>query len=123
MSTDDWYGPDAATFGDRLSAARDNAGMSRADLARRIGVRDATLKNWEEDRAEPRANRVSTIAGCLGVSVMWLLNGEGAGVPAPGEESAPVLPDGAREELRAIRRLLREADERAERLERTLANV
>ena len=30
MAADDWYGPDAATFGDRLAAARDNAKMTQA---------------------------------------------------------------------------------------------
>ena len=79
----DWYGPDAATFGDRVSAARERAGMTQAVLAKRLGVRLATLRAWEDDLSEPRANRLSTLAGVLNVSMMWLINGEGEGIDAP----------------------------------------
>lgn len=81
----DWYGPEAATFGDRLAAARDAAGMTQAILAKRLGVRLATLRGWEEDLSEPRANRLSMLAGILNVSMGWLMTGEGEGVEAPGE--------------------------------------
>jgi len=84
-SETDWYGPDAATFGDRVAAARDNAGMTQAMLAKRLGVRLATLRAWENDLSEPRANRLSMLAGLLNVSMMWLINGEGEGLDEPGE--------------------------------------
>ena len=76
----DWYDPEATTFGDRLSGAREAAGMSQAALARRLGVKPTTLRSWEEDRAEPRANRVQMLSGLLNVSLVWLLTGEGDGV-------------------------------------------
>ena len=79
----DWYGPEAATFGDRVAAAREQTGMTQAMLAKRLGVRLATLRGWEEDLSEPRANRLSMLAGLLNVSMMWLINGEGEGVDAP----------------------------------------
>lgn len=82
----DWYGPEAATFGDRLAAAREQAGMSQTDLAKRLGVKLSTLKKWEDDLLEPRANRLSMMAGLLNVTFMWLLNGEGAGVSEPDED-------------------------------------
>jgi transcriptional regulator with XRE-family HTH domain len=81
----DWYGADSATFGDRLAAAREAAGMSQNDLARRLGVKTATLRGWEEDQSEPRANRLSMLSGLLGVSLPWLLTGEGEGVDPPGD--------------------------------------
>lgn len=99
----DWYGPDAATFGDRLAAAREAAGMDQAQAARRIGVKLETLQAWEEDRTEPRANRLQMLAGLLNVSIMWLLNGEGEGLDAPGENAD--LPEEAAEVLAEIRRL------------------
>ena len=76
----DWYGPETATFGDRLSAAIEKSGMMQKLVAQRLGVKVATLKSWEQDISEPRANRLSMLAGLLGVSIMWLLNGEGDGV-------------------------------------------
>jgi len=83
MNDTDWYGPDAATFGDRLSAGREQAGMDQETLAKRLGVRVTTVRKWEDDHAEPRANRLSMLAGLLNVSMMWLINGEGEGLDEP----------------------------------------
>ena len=76
----DWYGPETATFGDRLSAAIEKSGMTQKLVAKRLGIKVATLKSWEQDISEPRANRLSMLAGLLNVSIMWLLHGEGDGV-------------------------------------------
>lgn len=83
----DWFGAESATFGDRLAAARDAAGMSQNDLARRLGVKVATLRGWEDDQSEPRANRLQMLSGLLAVSLPWLLTGEGDGVEPPSESS------------------------------------
>lgn len=88
----DWYGPDAATFGDRVAAAREQAGMTQAQLAKRLGVKLKTLKDWEQDISEPRANRLSMMAGLLNVSLMWLINGEGEGITHP-EDDAAITPE------------------------------
>ena len=88
----DWYGLDTATFGDRLAAARDHAGMTQSDLAKRLGVKPETLRNWEQDLSEPRANRLSMIAGLLNVSIMWLLNAEGEGIASP-DALVQIAPD------------------------------
>lgn len=85
--TADWYSPEQATFGDRLAAAREQAGMTQGVLAKRLGVRLPTLRSWEEDLSEPRANRLSMLAGLLNVSIMWLINGEGEGVDGPSDET------------------------------------
>ncbi len=78
-----WYDPDTSTFGDRIAGAREAAGMSQGELARRLGVRLNTLRGWEDDRAEPRANKLQMMAGLLNVSLVWLLNGVGEGAPSP----------------------------------------
>lgn len=65
------------TLGGRLARARDAAGMSEADIARQIGVKKTTIVAWETDRAAPRANRLTMLAGILGVSASWLLYGVG----------------------------------------------
>ncbi len=76
------YSEAAATFGDRMTLAREAQGMNQEDLARRLGIRLQTLRNWEDDRSEPRANRLQMLAGVLGVSMVWLLTGEGEGGPS-----------------------------------------
>lgn len=118
---DDWYGPDAATFGDRVAGARDAAGMTQAQLARRLGVRKATLVGWEEDLSEPRANKLSMMAGLLNVSIMWLLTGEGEGTSAPdGDEAFEPDLSSFLAELREIRAEMRANAERAARLEKRM---
>lgn len=69
--------PDLDTLGGRLSRARDAIGLTPAQLARRLGVQTATLQAWENDRSQPRANRLSMLAGVLNVSLSWLLHGVG----------------------------------------------
>ena len=81
-----WFAEDAATFGDRLAAARSAQAMTQKALARRLGVSLKTLDGWENDIREPRANRLQMLAGVLDVSISWLLTGEGQGV---GSESEP----------------------------------
>ena len=112
----DWYGPDAATFGDRLTAARENADMTQAVLAKRLGVRLATLKSWEDDLSEPRANRLSMLAGLLNVSMMWLINGEGEGLDEP--EQSDALPGDVRNILTDMRALRAEMLKNAESMGR-----
>lgn len=80
---DSWYDDQTATFGDRLAAAREAAGLSVNDLARRAGVAVASVRGWEDDQSEPRANTLQRVAGILGVSIMWLLAGEGDGIDQP----------------------------------------
>ncbi len=83
--TDDsgWYSEDAATFGDRLAGARDAAGLTQAALAAKIGVKTTVIAGWENDLKEPRANRLQMLSGILGVSLSWLLTGQGEGPDAP----------------------------------------
>ena len=114
-SSENWFDADVATFGDRLAAAREAAGMSQEDLAKRLGVKLATLRKWEDDWAEPRANRLSMIAGLLGVSMSWLITGVGEGVDGPEQ---PVAGDNAREILNELRELRTELTAKAEHVGR-----
>lgn len=70
---------DVATFGDRVTHAREAAGLTLAGLARRLGVGQDLVRAWEADQQEPRANQVQMMAGMLGVPLRWLLTGEGQG--------------------------------------------
>ncbi len=97
-----WYSNDSATFGDRVAAAREAVGLSQADLARRLGVKLKTLQGWEDDVSEPRANRLSMLAGLLNVSLVWLLNGEGEGLAEPADPMPTEL-EGLLVELRELK--------------------
>ena len=99
----DWYGPDKATFGDRLVAAREKSNLSQQDLAKRLGVKNSTIKSWENDNSEPRANRLSMLAGLLNVSITWLISAEGSGVEDP--EKSYEMPDDLQEPLKELKAL------------------
>ena len=65
-----------ASIGARIAEAREAAGYSAAQAARRLGVDSRTLQRWERDESVPRGNRLMMLAGLLGVSPAWLLVGE-----------------------------------------------
>ncbi|MGH1330846.1 MAG: helix-turn-helix domain-containing protein [Paracoccaceae bacterium] len=124
IESSDWYAEGNATFGDRLVGAREAAGMSARDLARRLGIKDKTLRNWEEDIAEPRANKLQMLSGVLNVSMRWLLSGAGEGVDAPdeAEQISPEL-EGLLLELRALKVQMVQGSEKLARLEKALRRV
>lgn len=109
-----WFAADVATFGDRLAGAREAAGLTQEELAQRLGVRLTTLQAWEDDMAEPRGNRLSTLAGLLNVSLTWLLTAEGDGLAAPGEGGG--LPAPVRDALADLTRLRAQAADLAQEI-------
>ncbi len=70
-------GEEETTLGGRLYASRQNAGMSLHLVANLLGVKPSTLKSWENDRSEPRVNKLVALAGLLGVSPTHFLAEEG----------------------------------------------
>ena len=116
-----WYAEEAATFGDRLAGAREANGMTQAQLAKNLGIKLATLKAWEQDLSEPRANRLSMLAGLLNVSIMWLLNGEGEGVESPDERDIQTRDvNDLFLELRSLKTQLRQSSDSLGALEKRL---
>jgi transcriptional regulator with XRE-family HTH domain len=86
------------SFGGHLRALREQAGLSRAEVARRAGVPASTLRDWESDRGFP-TTRSGTgffrLAGALGVPFERLA--EGVEDPAVNEaDEAPEERPGAR---------------------------
>ncbi|MCO5146169.1 MAG: helix-turn-helix domain-containing protein [Aquamicrobium sp.] len=111
--------PDSGTLGGRLARARNAAGLSAAQLARRVGVQSATVQSWEDGRSQPHANRLPTLAGVLNVSLSWLLHGVG---PAPAEEDPRTAQD-LGPQLARLKRLHRETAEIIVRLERHMDRI
>jgi transcriptional regulator with XRE-family HTH domain len=111
-----------ATFGDRVAAAREAAGMTQKQMAKRLGVKLSTVRGWEEDLSEPRANKLSMMAGLLNVSIVWLLTGEGEGGLAAPDETEPLSPDidALLMELRDVKTQMNAASDRLGRLEKKL---
>ncbi|MEM6932324.1 MAG: helix-turn-helix transcriptional regulator [Pseudomonadota bacterium] len=122
----DDYTDNAATFGDRLALARERQGMTSAQLARHIGLKAATIQNWEDDRSEPRANKLQMLAGFLNVSIVWLLTGEGEGSPTDLQDQPGASVQNLSEildELRELRKLHMQIGDRMSRFEQRLREI
>jgi transcriptional regulator with XRE-family HTH domain len=124
LSMDD-YSEGAATFGDRLALAREGQNLTQEQLARRLGLRVQTIRNWEFDRSAPRANRLQMVAGFLNVSMIWLLTGEGEGGPVLRGEGKTVSAElsGLLGEIRDIRLSNVKANDRLAKLEKRLREM
>lgn len=120
----DWFGPDAATFGDRVAGAREMSGMTQTELSRRLGIKISTLRAWEEDRSEPRANKLSMLSGLLNVSLPWLLSGQGLG-PNGADESEPISDDlnATLLEIRAVKTEMSAMADKLGQLEKRIRNL
>jgi transcriptional regulator with XRE-family HTH domain len=119
-----WYSEEAATFGDRVAAAREILGVTQGELSRHLGVKEKTVAAWEDDRAEPRANKLAMLSGVLNVSMRWMLTGEGDGISGP-EDGPQAAPDvtALLVELRELRGQASVLSERLGRVEKRLRAV
>ncbi|MGD1878518.1 MAG: helix-turn-helix domain-containing protein [Kiloniellaceae bacterium] len=86
------------TIGGRIARAREAAGLTVAQAARRLGVKTVTWQGWENDRAEPRSNKLLLMAGSFSVSPTWLLTGYGDGPTEVMDDEVQIL----RQELRSV---------------------
>jgi transcriptional regulator with XRE-family HTH domain len=55
------------------------AGLSRADLAERIGVNQSALTHWGKGESNPSIEKIPEIARILGVTIGYLFEEEGGG--------------------------------------------
>lgn len=116
-----YYGDEAATLGDRIVAAREAVGYSQKKLAARLGVKLKTVQGWEEDRTEPRANKAQMMSGILGVSLVWLLSGEGEGVLEPTDATSGSEDiQGILDEIRSLRTDITQATRKLSTVEKRL---
>jgi transcriptional regulator with XRE-family HTH domain len=74
-------------FGQHLRTLREDAGLSRAALARRAGVPANTLRGWEADRGFPGLPAGLRLPRALGVPVERLAEG----VEDPAEDDPAAL--------------------------------
>ena len=61
------------TFSEKITALRERAGMSQADLAERCGVAKKTLMRWERGDAMPDIDKIVLLAEIFSVSTDSLL--------------------------------------------------
>lgn len=71
---------ESETLGQRVRSARERKGMTQEQLAELVleSGRKATVSQWENDNAAPRAAELKRLCEVLGVSSDWLLGLEHA---------------------------------------------
>ena len=92
------------TINDRITASRQAQKMSKAELARRVGISHASVSKWESGLNQPKGRYLNDLAAALGVTVDWLLTGDGEARGQPVPEAMPgyhnvepaVIPQGTR---------------------------
>jgi len=65
-------------FGERLVAAREEAGLSQRELADKLGVTQRALCWWEREPVALKPEQLAALAAALGVSADVLLGRDGA---------------------------------------------
>lgn len=68
--------PAARSIGDRIKEARKGQGLSQADLARRLGVSQPAVANWESGVHDPRRLMLAALAEALETPLDWLAAGD-----------------------------------------------
>lgn len=63
--------------GRRVRKARELAGLRQCDIARAIGCARNTVYRWESGRSLPSVEDCTVVAVYTGVSLAWLIVGEG----------------------------------------------
>lgn len=63
-------------FANRLRTLRKNAGLTQLELAQKLDLTSTAIGAWEAGRAKPRLDKLEQLAGILGTSAYYLLNGE-----------------------------------------------
>lgn len=56
-------------LGDRLRQARQQSGLTQADLAGKVGVSQGTISHWENGKLEPSKNQTAGLVKILGPAV------------------------------------------------------
>jgi transcriptional regulator with XRE-family HTH domain len=70
------------TLSTQIKKAREKAGLTQAQLAKKLFVAQNTLGGWETGRHEPKLSYLSEIAEICQVRLTWLL-GESMRQPTP----------------------------------------
>ena len=92
-------------LGPRIAALRKNAGLSQAELARRLHISASTVGMYEQGRREPPLDVLISMAGTLGVSIEYLLTGK----TLPRAKKSARSPDGQDTQIcQSLKKLSRE---------------
>lgn len=124
LEKNDHFNETAATFGDRLEAARETKGLTVNGLAEKLGVNVRDVESWESDADAPRGNLTQLLAGLLNVSIVWLISGIGNGTSEVADSyERPTGVNDALGEISLLTATLSGALNKLEKLEQRLLKI
>ena len=65
-------------IGERIVIARTNAGLTQAELAKRMDIPYQTIGHWERNMSSPKFSSLERLADALGINVKTLICGQAA---------------------------------------------
>lgn len=65
------------TIGDRIKQVRNEASLTLASFAQKIGVKSPSVSRWETGINNPSPRTIKIICSEFGINSDWLTNGEG----------------------------------------------
>lgn len=71
------HDPLQSTFADRIKLLIQRVG-SATEIARMCGFSEGVVRSWRDGNTDPSRARCVTLARTLGISLVWLVAGEGA---------------------------------------------
>ena len=95
-------------IGDRIRRLRNARGLSQAALAEQLGIKPASVADWELGDTRPSIARLPRLAAVLGTTVPVLLEGEPSGLAKKRNEFEKLLPTLDEEELDLLIRMARQ---------------
>jgi transcriptional regulator with XRE-family HTH domain len=63
-------------FAAQVRRGRERLGLTQAELAKRVRVRDSTVSRWEDAKVFPRLEKLAAIARVLGIEERELCYGD-----------------------------------------------
>lgn len=100
-------------IGERIRIAVDSLGLTLKQAAAKCDISYSSMQNWAGGHRDPRPEALITIGSRLGISIDWLLTGEGPMLRAEAGRTTPDGVENPREQaLLALWRELGEEDQR-----------
>ena len=105
-----------SSVNERLRLARENAGLSQGQVAKKLSMSRPTITEMEAGRRKVTAEEVGSLASIYDVSVEWLVNGTEKGSESDGRLQlaarglASLRPDDLDKVLRVLKTMRRKSD-------------
>ncbi|WP_313211487.1 helix-turn-helix domain-containing protein [Stutzerimonas nitrititolerans] len=102
-------------IGKRIRSAVDSLGLTLKQAAERCDISYSSLQNWAGGHRDPRPDALISLGSQLGISIDWLLTGEGPMLRGESAQAVAATGEPANPREQAILELYRALDEDAQR--------